>query len=208
MFSGMTRLLRFVAVAVLVGGATAVLSSCSSEPGPIVTETPWPTAVVSAPPSSSPTPTVTPEEELLAQIPEAARGEDFASASNFVGFYVDLYPGLFERDPRTSLFEWLSMNDCVFCESNLESSGETARVGAHSEGGVFTLDDAIGQGGQRDDGFTYVGRRFSVTDTVTYLADGSEYKTVPGGTGIAALKLKYSDGCWRVYEAEFRYDDE
>ncbi len=204
----MARLLRFVAVAALVGGATASLTACSGNPGPIVTETPSPTRTVEATPSPSPTPTVTPEEELLAQIPEDARGEDFASASKFVEFYVHLYPGLFERDPNTALFERLSMASCIFCESNLESSAETARAGAHSEGGVFTFDDGIGQGGPRDDGFTYVGRRFSVTDTVTYLADGSEYKTVLGGTGIVALKLRYGDGIWRVYEAEFQYDDE
>jgi len=140
-------------------------------------------------------------------IPENARAENFGSATNFVRFFVDLYPGLFELDPNLELFDFLSMDGCVFCDGALRDSAETQGVGAHSEGGVFGFEDILAQGGLHDDGYTYVGRRFSVTDTVTYLADGSEYRTVRGGTGIVALKLKFEDGSWRVYEAEFQYDD-
>src|SRR5680860_1578321 len=97
MVSRMALLLRYVAVAALVGVATASLTACSGDPGPIVTESPSLTRTVEATPSPSPTPTVTSEEELLAQIPEDARGEDFQSATQFSRFFLGLYPHLFSR---------------------------------------------------------------------------------------------------------------
>src|SRR5665811_1185191 len=114
MVSRMARLLRCVAVVALVGGATASLTACSGDPGPIVTESPSLTRTVEATPSPSPTPTVTSEEELLAQIPESARGEDFQSATNFARFFFALYPGLFARASDTQLFEYLTGENCGF----------------------------------------------------------------------------------------------
>jgi hypothetical protein len=207
MVAGMARLSRFVTVAVLLGGATVSLSACTGGSDPIASPSPSVSTAVTPSPSVSPSPTPLTDDELLALIPEDARGEDFLSASNFAKFFVDLYPELFVEKPDTALFDFLSTDGCVFCDGALRDSAETVAASAHSEGGVFTFDDSLGQGGLRDDGFTYVGRRFSVTDTVTYLADGSEYRTVPGGKGIVALKTKFEDGVWRVYEAEFKYDD-
>ena len=163
--------------------------------------------MVTPSPIVSPSPAPLTDNELLALIPENARRSDFFGATAFVEFYVDLYPELFVDKPDTALFDFLSIDGCVFCAGALRDSAETVAASAHSEGGVFTFDDSIGQGGPRDDGFTYVGRRFTVTDTVTYFADGSEHRTVPGGTGIVALRTKFEDGVWRVYEAEFKYDD-
>lgn len=205
---GMTRLLRYAAAVVLVGGATAVLSACTSDPEPIVTQTPSPTATVAMTPSPSPTPTLTPEEELLAQIPEDARSEDFASATQFARFFIELYPGLFAPEPDTEVFAFLSTQDCEFCAGALESSVATEEAGAHSEGGDFAWPDALATGGLGEDDFWYVSQRFSVTDTITYLADGSVHKTVRGGTGDVALKLALEEGAWRVHGVEFNYDDE
>ncbi len=209
----MTRLLRVAAVVVLVGGTAAALSSCT---GSTPEADPSPTAVVtssSAEPSAtvSPTPTVLPpltDEEVLALIPSASRTESFAGASEFAEFYVQLYPGLFVVNPDRRLFEALSREGCVFCESAIDGSLATEEAGAYSEGGVFTFEPGLGSGGLSDDGFTYVSRRFSVTDTDTYLSDGTFHRTVAGGTGTVALKLAYEEGAWRVYGAEFAYDDE
>ncbi|MBC7297357.1 MAG: hypothetical protein H5T82_00430, partial [Demequina sp.] len=110
----MARLLRCAAVVALVGGATASLSACSGDPGPIVTETPSATRTVETTPSPSPTPSVTSEEELLAQIPEDARAENFVSASNFAKFFVREYQRMFaEHD--SGLFALLSGDECQFC---------------------------------------------------------------------------------------------
>ncbi len=207
MVAGMARLSRFVTVVVLLGGATVSLSACTGGSDPVASPSPSVSTVVTPSPSVSPSPTPLTDDELLALIPEDARGEDFFGATAFVEFYVELYPGLFIENPDSELFDFLSVDGCVFCHGALRDSAETVTAGAHSEGGVFTFDDSLGQGGPRDDGFTYVGRRFSVTDTVTYLTDGTEYKTVPGGTGIVALKTKFEAGAWRVYEVEFKYDD-
>ena len=202
----MTRLLRFAAAAVLVGGATAVLSACSGDPEPIVTETPSPTATVVSQ-SPTPTPTLTAEEELLAQIPEDARGEDFASATQFSRFFIELYPGLFAVDPQTELFALLSAPSCQFCSGALADSTDTAAVSAHSEGGAFTWLGAVLRGGLLDDGFWYVTQDFEVTDTVTYLADGTEDHISRGGSGEVGVKLSWDGGSWHVHGIEFVYDD-
>ncbi len=206
MVSGMTRLSRFAAVVVLVGGATAVLSSCSGDPGPIVTETPSPTRTVEATLSPSPTPTLTPEEELLAQIPEDARGEDFASASNFAKFFVREYTRLFLEDASTRLYAELSSADCEYCASALANARETAEAGAHSVGGEFSLPDVVGRGGLREDGYTYVAQRFELSDATTYGPDGTELSVGRGGSGDVGLKLKFEKESWRVYAVEFKFD--
>ena len=110
----MARRLHGAAVAVLVGGATVFLAACSgNDPQPFVSETPSRTAVVVTD-SPSPTPTLTAEEKLLAQIPENARGEDFVSASNFAKFFILEYQAMFtKRDD--SIFKLLSEPGCKFC---------------------------------------------------------------------------------------------
>src|SRR5664279_416147 len=120
MVSRMARLLRYVAVAALVGVATASLTACSGDPGPIVTESPSLTRTVETTPSPSPTPTVTSEEELLAQIPEDARGEDFYSASQFAKFFIREYTRLFLEDASSDLYAELSSDECAYCASALE----------------------------------------------------------------------------------------
>ncbi len=205
--SRMARLLRYVAVVALVGVATASLTACSGDPGPIVTESPSLTRTVEATPSPSPTATLTPEEELLAQIPEDARGEDFQSATQFSRFFIGLYPALFASEPETEPFATLSAPQCRFCSGALADADETRVAGGHSEGGEFTWPGDVLRGGLQDDGFWYITQDFEVTDTVTYLADGSEYRVSLGGPGEVGVKLRFDRGMWHVYGIEFVYDD-
>src|SRR5680860_342209 len=207
MVSRMALLLRYVAVAALVGVATASLTACSGDPGPIVTESPSLTRTVEATPSPSPTPTVTSEEDLLAQIPESARGEDFQSATQFSRFFIELYPGLFARESEIEPFSALSAPDCHFCSGALADAEETRVAGGYSEGGEFTWPGGVLRGGLQDDGYWYITQDFEVTDTVTYLSDGSEYRVSRGGKGEVGAKLGFDGGKWRVYGIEFVYDD-
>ncbi len=197
MVSRMARLLRYVAVVALVGGATASLTGCSGDPGPIVTETPSPTRTVEATPSPSATPTVTSEEELLAQIPEDARAENFYSASQFAKFFILEYQRMFD-DHNSSLFYLLSEPDCIFCVSSLESYADLIGAGGMREGGVITVPGELAQGGLRDDGYWYVGFSLSATDNTDYDAVGSLVETGAGGDGDVAVKLAWRDGYWHV----------
>jgi len=171
-----------------------------------VTNSPSPTRTFATTPSASPTPTVTAEEALLAQIPEDARGEDFYSASQFAKFFIREYTRLFLEDASADLYAELSSDECVYCASALANARETAEAGAHSVGGEFSLPDVFGRGGLRDDGYTYVAQRFELSDATTYGPDGTELGVGRGGTGDVGLKLKFETGSWRVYAVEFEFD--
>jgi len=214
----MVGLLRFAAVVALGGIATAGLSGCSGpgtgagfegEPAsPSVPVVVAEASAVTPTPSVSPTPAVTPEEELLARIPEYARYESFPSAVEFSIFFIELYAPLFQPPYDTELFDFLCDDQNVFCVDTLARSAATRDAEAFSEGGVFTWDPDGAVGGLSEDGYWYVSQRFSVTDTVTFLDDGTEYRTVAGGTGGVGLQLRFEDRSWHVYGVEFVYDDE
>jgi len=203
----MARLSRFVAVAVLLGGATVSLSGCTGDSDPVVTPSPSVT-VVTPSPSASPSPTALSDEELLALIPEEARGQDFVSASNFAKFFVGAYTGLFVDGADVGLYRALSAEGCSYCASALANAVETAQAGAHSEGGVFSFPDLLGRGGLRDDGFTYVAQPFALTDATTFGPEGEPLGSGRGGTGDVGVKMRFDDGAWRVYAVEFSFDDE
>ncbi len=204
----MARLSRFLAVAVLLGGATVSLSACTGDPAPTASPSPSPVVVSETPsPSPSPSPTALSEDELLALIPEDAQGEDFLSASNFAKFFVGAYTELFVDGADLNLYRTLSAEECQYCASALVNAVETAEVGAHSEGGLFSFPDVLGRGGLRDDGFTYVAQRFALTDATTLGPDGEQLGTGRGGTGDVGLKMRFDDGTWRVYAVEFSFDD-
>ncbi|MCB2411665.1 hypothetical protein LGT39_02235 [Demequina sp. TTPB684] len=205
----MTRLLRVAAVAVLVGGAAAVLSSCSNDPGAIVTTTP--TAPVTAEPvsSPSPTPSVTPEEELLEQIPENARGEDFFSATQFARFFLNLYPELFAKDGSSGeLFSLLAGENCGFCNNALDNMDETRAAQAYSVGSEFDFSWPLAQGGLREDGYTYVTEAFSVSESVTYGPSGEILDSAEPESGLVKLRLEYADGHWVIDEVDFDFDED
>lgn len=204
MVSGMTRLLRIAAVAVLVGGATAVLSSCTGDPGPIVTQTPSLTATAEpVTPSASPAPSVTPEEELLAMIPENARGEDFQSATQFAKFFVQLYPDLFKKgDPQ--LFRALSTPSCEFCASALETYDAFIASGNSYAGGDIETPDVVQfTGGLQPDGTWLVQFPMDIASSTTTTADGSSVGTIEAASLRTAVALEFTEGHWAVLGVNF-----
>ena len=194
---GMTRLLRIAEVAVLVGGATAVLTSCSGDPGPIVTETPSPASTVVTTPSPSPTPSVTPEEELLAQIPENARNESFVAATNFAKFYLELYPQMMTTLDG-ELFQLLSSPGCEFCQSALQTRDDLEDASQVRQGGEPTFPDEPASGGQEAEGTFTIVLKMETAPSTTVDATGDVVGTGAGGVGVVGLSLSFDDGHWTV----------
>ncbi len=193
----MARLLRCVAVVALVGGATASLTACSGDPGPIVTETPSPTRTVEATPSPSPTPTVTSEEELLARIPEDARGEDFASASNFAKFFINEYYVMLSTG-EDSLFRAMSEPECDFCASALDEFDEAVGSGGSVVGGEMTFDKGLTDGGYLGDGTTNASFGIAVAEVEYLDANGAVYKSVPATHGRVGVLMRFEMDRWVV----------
>ena len=193
----MARLLRFAAVAVLVGGASALLSGCTGDADPVVSVSPSVTAEVTPTPSVSPSPTPLSEEELLELIPENAREENFGSAVNFASFFANEYQRVFtRRDP--SLFLALSGPDCKFCQSALSSFEELETDGLHREGGDISIDLDTAVGGLQDDGTYSVTFQMSTAPTKTLDANGVVVAETNGGTGLVGFSLTHMDEHWRV----------
>ena len=204
----MVRLLRFAVVVVLGGIATAGVSACSGAGSDGEPVSPSVSVVVSESPSGSPTPTVTPEEELLARIPEEARYESFPSAVEFSMFFIELYAPMFKPPYDTELFDFLCDDDSVFCTKALENIAGAKESAGYCEGGDFTWNPDLAIGGIQSDGYWYVTQDFDVTDTNCFAADGSEHSVSMGGTGKVGVKLEFSDGSWWVQDVGFVYDDE
>ena len=193
----MARLSRFVAVAVLLGGATVSLSSCTGGSDPIASSSPAVSTVVTPSPSVAASPTPLTDEELLALIPENARAENFVSASNFAKFFVNEYDTMFQK-PDDEMFRYMSGVDCAFCASSLGTYADLVSAGGHRTGGVITTSPDLPQGGLNQDGYWYVGLGFDVTASSDLDASGADVDAGPGGTATAYVKLQRLDDRWVV----------
>jgi hypothetical protein len=193
---GMTRLLRMAAVAVLVGGATAVLTSCSNDPGPLVTTTPSVPATAEPVTTPSPTPSAASEKELLEQIPENARGEDFISATNFALFFLNEYPEIL-TGPQPELFDLLSDENCIFCDNVAAALRESIGPGDTVRGGDITSLQTIADGGLQEDGTWSISFDMNVADLEIVDSSGTIVDTDEGGDGRTTVLLEY-DKHWIV----------
>lgn len=192
--------------------AAVLMTGCSGDPEQVVTPSPTPTETVEKTPSPTPTPSSTAltDEEILAAIPQDLDLESFDSAVYFSQFFLDLYPAMLGPAHDAALFEALSSEDCQFCASALGTVEAQVNAGAHSEGGTFTwtndpMSDATG--GLRDDGYFYVKQPFTVTDTVTYGADGEVLGTEDGRDGWVTTKVTFDAPGWTMHGVNFEQDD-
>ncbi|NYI42595.1 hypothetical protein [Demequina lutea] len=186
-------------VVVLLGGATVSLSACTGDSDPIASPSPSVSTVVtpSPSPSVSPSPTALTDEELLALIPENARGEDFLSASNFAKFFVGLYPEMMhDQDPE--LFSMLSDPDCVFCNNALGNLADLVASDGSMTGGDVTVEVGLASGGLEADGTTNASFDAETADTTFLDVAGSVTSTVPGRGGRLGVSLRYDVDHWVV----------
>jgi len=193
----MARLSRFVTVAALLGGATVFLSACTGGSDPIASPSPSVSTVVTPPPSVSPSPTPLTDDELLALIPEDARGEDFLSASNFAKFFVRLYPSMMQNKD-SQLFEALSDANCVFCNNALGNLADLVASARSMTGGVITVDEQLASGGLEADGTTNASFDAETADTAFLDSAGTVTSTIPGRTGRLGVSLRYEVDHWVV----------
>jgi len=198
MFLFMTRLPRFVAVAVLLGGSTVFLSACSDSSEPAVSSTPTPIAVSeSLTPSASPTPTALSDEELLELIPESARLENFGSAANFARFFLRESHRIFvDREPEA--FAFSAAPDCAFCASVLSSYDEHLATNSRVEGGDIEVDATEAVGGLQDDGTWLVQVPITVSAAQYFNSDGTLRSSEEAATYDTGMSLAYLDGHWNV----------
>ena len=196
----MARLLRFAAVAVLLGGATAGLSGCTGDADPVASPSPSVTAESPSPtPSASPSPTALSEEELLELIPEDARAENFAAASNFAKFFIAEYHQMF-LSKDDALFAALSEPGCVFCENSLAEYEEVIGSGGSLRGGDMVIEDGLAAGGNQGDGTTNASFGLEVA-VVEYLdSSGAVVKTIPATSGRVGVFMRYDVDHWVVIE--------
>jgi hypothetical protein len=161
----------------------------------MVTEIPSPT-VVATTPSPSPTSSVASEEELLAQIPELARGEDFVSAMNFSIYFLSEYPQILTGS-QPELFDLLSDEGCIFCDNVEAQLRDSLGPNEAVRGGEVKSLQTIADGGLQDDGTWSVSFDMSVTDLERIDSAGDIVAVDPGGEGRTTVLLAY-DGHWVV----------
>lgn len=195
--SGMARLLRFAAVAVLLGGVAAGVSGCTGDADPVVSVSPSVTAEVTPTPTVSPSPTPLSEEELLELIPENAREENFGSAVNFAQFFLSLYPEMMQtKDSR--VFAYLSDDACVFCQNALESRDELVTANGSVTGGEMTFDAELASGGLEPDGTWNASFDVTTHEAIHMNATGEVTETVPERSGRLGVSLQHDGDHWTV----------
>ncbi|HZJ40464.1 MAG TPA: DUF6318 family protein [Demequina sp.] len=140
---------------------------------------------------------MTPEDELLAQIPEDARGEDFYSASQFAKFFVAEYQRMFaEHD--SALFALVSGDQCQFCASSLQSFADDEAAGSTVAGGEITPAEALASGGLQNDGMWLVQFPMHVAEASYFNEDESLRSTVAATDYNVGLLLDHVEGHWTV----------
>jgi hypothetical protein len=148
---------------------------------------------------------VTPEEELLEQIPENARGEDFQSASNFAKFFLGSYQRMLTQSD-SSLFEFLSEPDCIFCGSALQTHAELIASESSISGGEITPETALAQGELQEDGSTIATVRIETSPQAIRNAAGEVLSEAPARSGLASVQMHHVDGHWRVIDVNLQPD--
>ena len=195
----MVRLLRFAAVLALGGFAAAGLSACSGAGGE--GEVTSPSVSVSAAPVEtmppSPPPSVTPEEELLARIPENARVESFPGAVAFVEFFV-AESQLILQTRDAELFSYLSGPECGFCESSLSILNRLELSGGSASPGLITVYPDTALGGIEPDETWNVSVDVRVDDQTFFDETGGVTGEYPAEDLRIGVALEFGEGHWQV----------
>jgi len=191
MFSCMARLSRFVTVVALLGGATVFLSACTGGSDPVASPSPSVSTVVTPSPSLSPSPTPLTDDELLALIPEDARGEDFLSASSFAVYFLSTYPSIVTGDD-SRLFDLITDEGCIFCNNVREALSGSLQPGESLQGGEVTSLQALADGGLQPDGTWNVSFDMTVAALERVDRDGNVLLIDPGGPGRVTVILTYA----------------
>ena len=167
-----------------------------------MTETPSPTASATATSSASPSPSPTPltDAELLALMPPEAAYPDVRGAIATAKFFLEEYAPVLETGDLT-VWNALSLPDCIFCESVRKNVRANATAGAFETGNTLSLDTTqVVANYYSVDGFTYVTFPYVQEAAVVHLADGSTSSEDPGGhqSGSISARMTLEGAVWRV----------
>jgi hypothetical protein len=175
-----------------------MLAGCTGGGDPIVTETPTPTLTTSPSASPSPSPTPLTDAELLALMPPDAAYPDVRGAIATAQFFLEQYAPILETGDLT-VWDALSMPDCIFCESVRDNVRRNAAVGAFETGGGLALDmNSIVANYYSVDGFTYVTFDYVEGPSILHRSDGTTEKLDDGETGSISLRMTLDATAWRV----------
>lgn len=169
-------------------------------PTPVVVATP---AVVSA----SPSPSMSHEDQMLALIPEDAKGDGLLAAEAMAKFFISLVPELYRTDD-TALWEFLSLPSCEFCASGLANSRAYMESGKTFEGGEFVLPEIILGSVLDVDGteLAYVPVPVQEKASVTYGPNGEIESTGSAREVEFTVALELVGGQWRINGIAFDMD--
>ena len=199
MVSCMARLSRFVAVAVLLGGATVSLSACTGGSDPVASPSPSVSTVVTPTPSASPSPTPLTDAELLALIPEDARAENFVSASNFAKFFVvESQAMLLDGDDR--LLHAVSEPGCTFCDASFATLAAARARGLAASGGDITVSPDLAVGGLQADGTWNASFDIEIDAQQFIDSSGALVKSNPAESLRVGVVLIYKGSRWGVVD--------
>lgn len=177
--------------------AVVLLAGCTAPGGPA--PSPVASVVVSESPSVTPSPSeLSAEEKLLAQIPDAAKGDDLLAAVEMAKFFLVLHPGLYQgEDP--ALFEFLSLPECEFCTSSVAAAERELSEGRVQSGGDFIFADKLPESViDMDSGSALIG--IWVTEEAYEVSDSAGATVAERGAKLLkfSLELEFAEGLWRV----------
>ncbi len=195
----MARLSRFVTVAVLLGGATVSLSACTGGSDPIASPSPSVSTVVTPSPSVSPSPTPLTDAQLLALIPENARGDDFLSASNFAKFFVVESQAML-LDGDDGLLRAVSESGCTFCEASFATLAAMRDQGLTASGGGITVSPDLAVGGLQADGTWNASFDIEVATQEFIDSSGAVITSNPAESLRVGVVLIYKGSRWGVVD--------
>ena len=151
------------------------------------------------PPSVTPSPSVTPEEELLARIPEEARYESFPSAVEFSIFFITEWDAMY-RTQDTELVELLSAESCGFCESSLREVQAILADGHDFTGEPVVFAATEPRGGLDNEGHMNVTIDIALSASTITDRNGEIVAQYGEEQITTALLLTFSETGWRVLD--------
>jgi len=155
--------------------------------------------VVTPSPSLSPSPTPLTDDELLALIPEDARGEDFLSASSFAKFFVVESQAIL-LDGDDELFRTVSERGCTFCEASFATLNAMRDRSLTVSGGDIIVSPGLASRGLQADGTWNVSFDIEVSAQEFVDSTGAVVTSNPAESLRVGVVLIYKGSRWGVVD--------
>ncbi|PKQ26287.1 MAG: hypothetical protein CVT64_04105 [Actinobacteria bacterium HGW-Actinobacteria-4] len=181
-----------------------VMTGCTGEPAPIVTETPVPTLSPGATVAPSPSPGEggpLRDEELLAILPPGAERDDVQGAVVTAHFFVELFPEV-ARTAEFEVWDALSLPGCDFCANVRSRALSDVELGIAVRGGDVELVEGTTETVPQDDEALLVAVVVSEADLFVTEPGQAERLAVAGADVRFLVLVRYDGSAWRVVDVE------